>query len=279
MAEKGIGSCSKDLRESVCIDVDRVYDCCKDRDCILDMRVYVPEDCQALIDRAINIKPNSAEVIWTYIDVEALPFNRGFYTVDVKFFFKVTFDVFVGVGRPQCVEGLATFDKRVILFGSEGGAKLYSSKYVPQAQDIELAMRTNLPKATVEVVDPIVLSAKVVDACERCGCGEMDVTTVPGCICNCFSCNLVDPDEGNRLYVTLGLFSIIRLMREVQLLVPSFDFCIPEKECCGPTEEDPCNLFYKMNFPIDEFFPPRLSDVTGEAECGQPQRRSGGNCC
>ena len=94
MADRIPGPCNSNLRDSVCIDVNRVYDCCKDRDCITDMRLYIPDNCQSLVDRAINVKPDSAELIWAYIDVEELAFNKGFYTVDVKFFFKCSVDVF-----------------------------------------------------------------------------------------------------------------------------------------------------------------------------------------
>ena len=277
MADKSCNN-SMDLRENVCINVQRVYDCCKDRDCMTDLRVYIPTECQELIDCAVNIRVNSAEVLWTYIDVEALPFNKGFYTVDVKVFFKVTLDVFGGVGRPQRVEGLSSFDKRVILYGSEGSVRTYSSKYVPHGEDIELDTKTNSPIATVEVLDPIALSAKVVDPCEPCGCGQIDLSSVPSCICNCFESSLCDNSNSRRVYVTLGMFSIIRLMREVQILVPSYDFCILEKECEGPTEEDPCGLFYNMDFPVDEFFPPRLSDVSNACECGQKPRNTQPHC-
>ena len=135
MAERNADCARRDLRESVCINVDRVYDCCKDRDCITDARVYVSESSQQIIDRAVNVKAMTAEVLWTYIDVEALPFNRGFYTVDIKIFFRIGLDVFANVGRPQRIYGLATFDKRVILYGSEGNVKTYSSSFVPSAPD------------------------------------------------------------------------------------------------------------------------------------------------
>ena len=273
MADRIPGPCNSNLRDSVCIDVNRVYDCCKDRDCITDMRLYIPDNCQSLVDRAINVKPDSAELIWAYIDVEELAFNKGFYTVDVKFFFKCSVDVFTGVGRPQKVTGLCTFDKRVILYGSEGGAKIYSSEFVADGHDTELAPKTNLPKCTVETIDPMMLAVKLAEPCDRCGCCEVDLASLPSCICSAFFGNLIDAQNGKRIYVTLGLFSIIRLMRQVQLLVPSYDFCIPEKECEN-TEDDPCNFFYKMNFPLDQFFPPRLSDVSDEPECGEPRQRS-----
>ena len=270
MAEKNAACARRDLRESVCINVDRVYDCCKDRDCITDARVYVSDANQQIIDRAVNVKAMTAEVLWTYIDVEALPFNRGFYTVDIKIFFRIGLDVFANVGRPQRVYGLSTFDKKVILYGSEGNVKTYSSSYVPSAPDTDLGSKTNAPKATVELVEPIALAAKLVDSCTRCGCGDTDLSAVPACICRCFEECLCDNTSGNRVYVSLGLFSIVRLMREVQILVPSYDFCIPEKECQGPSEEDPCSLFYRMDFPVDEFFPSRIADGGEGCECSTP---------
>ena len=49
--------------------------------------------------------------------------------------------VFTGVGRPTEVEGLATFDKKVILFGSEGNAKVFESKYKEDAFDPQLGKK------------------------------------------------------------------------------------------------------------------------------------------
>lgn len=269
MSERGpSSSCNTNLKESVCIFVDRIYDACKDRDCITDVRVYLSDESQSLLDKAINVKPRDAEILWTFIDVEPLPFNRGFYTVDVKFFIKVRVDVFIGITRPQTIEGLVTFDKRVILFGSVGEAKIFSSDFVPQDFDIQNHQRTNLPKAIVEAVDPILLDAKVVEAREKhMGCCNADVTAIPTAICKCFDSDLVDPEEGKRLFVTLGIFSIIKLSRKVQIIVPSFDFCIPEKECCELGAEDACSLFNRMEFPNDEFFPPKLSDTDFDDPC------------
>lgn len=51
-------------------------------------------------------------------------------------------------------EGLCVFDKRCILFGSEGSAKIFSSDTVIDELDIPGRMRTNLPTAVVEAVTP-----------------------------------------------------------------------------------------------------------------------------
>ena len=53
-----------------------------------------------------------------------------------------------------------------------------------------------------------------------------------------------------------GQFSIIRLLRTTQLLIPAYDYCLPEKECVGASEDDPCTMFGRIRFPVEEFFPP-----------------------
>lgn len=92
--------------------------------------------------------------------MEPVGFNRGFYTVDVRYFYRITADAFIGAARPIEVCGLAVFDKRAILFGSEGNAKIFSSDTAFDELDVPNRMRTNLPIAVVEAVDPIVLDTK-----------------------------------------------------------------------------------------------------------------------
>lgn len=86
-------------------------------------------------------------------DIEAVPFNRGFYSIDLKYFFRITLAVFTGMGRPYEVTGLSTFDKKVILFGSEGNARVFASDYREGAFDPQLWQKTNMPTAIVEAVD------------------------------------------------------------------------------------------------------------------------------
>jgi hypothetical protein len=140
------------IKEAVCIHTKKVYDSCKDKDCVENLRVYLTRRSQCILDKAINVKARSAELLWCYLDVEAVPFNRGFYTIDVKFFYRVVCDAFCGVGRPQEIEGLTTYDKRVILFGSEGAARIFSSKMSLEAADRQMVATSNLPTAVCEVV-------------------------------------------------------------------------------------------------------------------------------
>ena len=126
----------------------------------------------------------------------------------------------------------------------------------------------------VEVVDPIVLNMKLVDVCECRPC-DCELSDVPPCICGCFNSDLCCGSESRRIYVTLGQFSIIRLERESQLLIPAYDYCVPSKECPGSGEEDPCAIFRKVQFPVDEFFPP---NTTPQPESYQ-ETRNISPCC
>ncbi len=136
---------------NTCIETKKVYDSCRDKECVENLRVYLTEAGQCLVDRAVSVKAKKAEIIWIYSDVEPVQFNRGYYSVDLRFFFRITLDVFTGVGRPCTVEGLAVFDKKVILFGSEGNAKTFSSKYRFDDSDVQLWQKNNLPEAHIDV--------------------------------------------------------------------------------------------------------------------------------
>ena len=69
---------------------------------------------------------------------------------------------------------------------------------------------------------------------------------------------ILDESQSRRVCVSLGQFSIVRLERDTQLLIPVYDYCIPTEECTvagiGNTE-DPCSLFADVDFPVDSFFP------------------------
>ena len=265
MGEKfrsGALGCEREIKDAVCVHTDKVYDSCKDKDCIEDARVFLTACGQEIIDKAVNVKCRKAEIIWVFPDVEPVPFNRGYYTVDLKFFFKITLDAYLGVGRPTQVEGLASFDKKVILFGTEGSAKVFESKYSYDSFDEQLWKKTNMPKAVVEVVDPLCLGAKIVDINDKLCCchDDIDFSTIPECVCKIFDGNLVLGGESKRVFVSIGLFSIVKIERNVQLLIPAYDFCVPQKECVASTDDSPCELFEKIQFPFDEFFPPEKDD-------------------
>lgn len=109
------------------------------------------------------------------------------------------------------------------------------------------------------MVDPIALGAKLVDVRDKRSCccdDDFDIASVPESVCRIFDDALVTGGEAKRVFVSIGIFSIIKLERKVQLLIPSYDFCIPNRECVGATDDNPCDLFDRIQFPVDEFFPP-----------------------
>ena len=241
------------IHEAVSINTRKIFDSCRDKDCVDDLRVYPILSSQALIDGAMSIRPRSAELLYTALNVEPISFNRGYYTIDCTYFYRVTGEAFPSA---QTVMGLAIFDKRVMLFGSEGSAMTFSSDdCVPRV------VTDDLPIAVLNAVDPIALHMKVVDA-DSSLLVETEGRVIPDFILSAFPEDLVLTDVGRRWYATIGQFSIVRLERDTQLLIPAYDYSMPEKDCPGSTPDDPCELFSRISFPVEEFFPP---DIVAES--------------
>ena len=139
------------IREAVCIHTRKIYDSCRDKDCIEDLRFYPKLQYVDVINRALSVKGGSAKLLYVYVDVEPVSFNRGFYTVDMRFFYSVTLQAYLSCPAPVTVEGLCVFDKRAILFGSEGSAKVFSSNSRADDLDEQNLMSTNLPIAVVNM--------------------------------------------------------------------------------------------------------------------------------
>ena len=58
------------VKEAVCIHTDKVYDSCREKDCLEDLRVILTRREQDIVDHAINVKVKRAEVIWVFTEVE-----------------------------------------------------------------------------------------------------------------------------------------------------------------------------------------------------------------
>ncbi len=235
------------IREAVCVHTRKIFDSCRDKDCVDDLRVYPTESSQSAIESALSIRPRSAELLYVDVNVEPVSFNRGYYTVDCSYFYSVTGETFPA---GQTVTGLCVFDKRVMLFGSVGNVKIYSS-----AEGQATGSADDRPVAVVSAVDPICLHCSLVDA-EAPGVPELEHRSIPEAIRNAFSEALQLADAPRRWLATIGQFSIIRLERDTQLVVPAYDYCMPEKEGPGVVSDDPCTLFSRIGFPVEEFFPP-----------------------
>jgi len=180
--------------------------------------------------------------------------------VDMNFFFDVCLDIF----SPQSpgstiVHGVCTANKRVILYGSEGNAKMFVSG-VGEDPDVEASTGKVLPKAACEVSEPIGLSAKI---CERPPQGCDICSRIPESICSRYGAEF-DYGCTHSVYATIGLFTIVQLIRTVPMLVPTYEFCIPEKES-APTSDGPREMFSRIEFPTEDFFPPKVGDKAAES--------------
>ena len=259
--------------ETVCIDTLRVLDSCRDRDCYENVRVFLSDFGQEIIEHTTSVRANRAKILWTYVGVDPIRFNQGFYQVNVRFYIKVEMEACMGIGRNQEFCGIAVVEKRVVLYGSTGNVSIYRSD--PSVGPCDLGnsdnYSTNVPTAVVEVVEPVLLSARVAEpgcaCCCACCCSD-----IPAGIASAIPGALNDDDGRNALLVSLGIFSVVRIERPAQYLISATDYCVPDKECRGTEEGDPCSLFRQMAFPVSEFCPPSLAEVNGE------NAQTGGNC-
>ncbi|NLM28270.1 MAG: hypothetical protein GX211_08900 [Clostridiaceae bacterium] len=271
------------LREAVCVQVEKVYDHCREKDCIEDAVVDFVEDVQCLIDKAVKVRVKEAEVVKVLADLDDVPFKRGFFTVNVRYKIKVKVefcyrDQINNLVSSDPKVGFVWFAKTVILFGSEGQVKVFSStdpEFCPSADGCDgcgsMIQQDNKPTVKVEVAEPLVLNARI----KRIHCpkvkpygDEYDEIEVDDNVAA--ERRRILPQKN--VVVTIGLFSIIKLTRLVQLLIPAFNFCVPNRECIASTDENPCDLFETIDFPFDQFFPPQAFDFPIEEEFEKERR-------
>lgn len=230
-------------RDSVPIKVNRVFDSCSDRDCISNVPVIL--DAGELPCNVQLVKCKCVRVADVCMRIEPVPFNRGFYNIDLTFTFRVELLAYTcACDQPRVLEGTVYASKSSILYGSESNTQTFYSNGDTVGKADACCEVVNLPTANVQVVPPLALETKIGTVCRQCD-----------------ACQNADnfPPTMRTVIMTLGLFSVIELTRPVTLMVPTYDYTIPSKECNVDTET-PCAVFDKMRFPTEEFSPLTLSD-------------------
>ena len=251
------------FKEAVTVQAERVFDSCSDRDCLEDLEVVFPDaSAAALVNDAVYAKARCVEVTSAYFSIEPIQFNKGFYSVDITYTFNIGVELSTSTqpsAPTNTVNGTAAFTKKVILYGSEGGTKLFSSD-VNGAVSQNGCCYNNPPRATVAVADPIVLGLRLVTIPAYSACTDATCETA------------VTVPARKSVCVTLGMFSVVSLSRSVPVMLPAFDYEVPSKECTSATES-PCELFDKISFPTGEFYPKGLEEAAGGNGCGcQPSQ-------
>ena len=278
MMENKFGNSSG--KEMVCVDTYRILDSCRDKDCYEDVRVYLTERGQNIIDHTCAVRVKNASTVCSGIDIHPMPFNRGFYQLSIRFYIRLQLEACVAPGETEEFFGITAVEKKVVLFGSEGNVRVFRSSgengFCPTTGCGNCSESASLPIAVLETVDPLVLDSKIVEPGRKCCCCCC-ADEIPDSVCSLTGVCLKEYEDGNRLLVSLGIFSVVRLERPAQYLIQGVEYCVPEKECVSAEEDDPCSVFRRMKFPVAEFCPPALSETPGVGGCDCDS--SGRKCC
>ncbi len=268
------GISDKGKSEHVCIETNRILDSCRDRDCFEDVKVILTDFGSEIIEHTTSVRAKNACISSTYIGIDPVRFNKGFYAVTIKFYIKITFEACLCGGRSQEFDGIAVLEKKVVLFGGESSVSTFksgasSSDYckIPEP----CCVSKNTPTAIVDVVEPIILNCKVKEKEEKCGCCCCcSCDEIPDSVCEGLNGHLSD-GNGRYLAVSLGIFSIVRIVRPAQYLISATEYSVPDKVCVSSQEDNPCAIFKSMAFPTSEFsssdYVPQKFDGNGKCHC------------
>jgi len=219
------------LREE-CIIALKVYDSCRQQDCLTEKQIGPARSAEHVCigddhiheGDIIDAPDNAASVTIDFLKVKKIiivdkkpnPFKNGFWDIDLKYVFeyRLTFREADGtvIG---CIRANSIFNKRLTLFGSIGSDLAFSTDLFKQSGD-----------NTIDSEPFIMVEAKAVALTAelqlRKQCQDFHPTSRDR--------SDKTPGTRNEVLVTLGLFSIIKLFRIVNLSVESKGFCVPE-EC------------------------------------------------
>ena len=150
------GISDKNKSENVCIEANRILDSCRDKDCFEDIKVILTDFGSEIVEHTTSIRAKNACISSTYIGIDPVKFNKGFYAVTIKFFVKITFEACLCGGRSQEFEGIAVLEKKVVLFGGESNVSTFKSN--PDSADYckipePCCVTKNSPTAIVETTD------------------------------------------------------------------------------------------------------------------------------
>ena len=114
-------------KETVCIEANRILDSCRDRDCFEHVKVFLTDCGKEIVEHTSAVRVKSAYIKQTNISLDPVQFNRGFYTVNIRFYVKLVFEACIGNGRSQEFDGIAVLEKKVILYGGDCNSNVFRS--------------------------------------------------------------------------------------------------------------------------------------------------------
>ncbi|MDR1000067.1 MAG: hypothetical protein LBL96_04595 [Clostridiales bacterium] len=292
------------LREE-CIIAMKVYDSCRQQDCLTPAQLGPARSaehaciCDVHIHEGDIIDPpdNAASVTIDFLKIRKIiivdkkpnPFKNGFWDVDLKFVFeyRLTFREVDGtvIG---CIRANSIYNKKVTLFGSIGSDLAFSTDLFRHMGDNTMDAEPFIWAEGKAIALTAELHHKhhhhhhhrpIPDVGPGYpGYPIPDVgPEYPGYPIPDGGCEL-DRRNPNEVLVTIGLFSILKLFRVVNLSVESKGFCVPE-ECDEISPLNPCEFFDKLDFPLDIFAPPQKPEFVAGISGNIPRDISGGPSC
>ena len=253
--ECGAAAPLNDRVREECIIALKVYDFCRQQDCLTsDVLGPARAECFTHIGNKtiqegdiIDPPSNAASVSMENLrvkkvivaDKEPNPFKNGFWDLTLKYVFvyKLIFREADGTVIGEiCANSIYT--KKVTLFGSIG---------------TDISISTDLFHCGATSCGELNSDPFVLVESKAVALGA-ELRYQNRCINS-----LNDPLEPTEVNVTIGLFTIIKLFRLVNLSVLSRGFCIP-RECENISPLNPCEFFDSLDFPMDIFAPPQKKD-------------------
>lgn len=246
----GTGNCS-----IVPMKVERVFDSCSDKDCITNVQVHLENG--ELPANVCMVKTRCVSITNVCLSVEPIPFNRGYFTVDITFTFGVELLAYEqACDCPMMLRGCATASKSVILYGGEASTKTFFSNGIHIGETNRCCEVVNLPTASVQVVEPIALETRITHICQS-------------------------HDQAGRprgVVMTLGVFSVVELTRPVTMMVPAYPYSVPAKTC-SCENDSPCEIFSRISFPTEEFVSQNAAPTSFQGTCGCYSSKHCSNGC
>jgi hypothetical protein len=254
-------SCGKIKEE--CIIALKVYDQCRQQDCLTEGQIGPARAAEQTVicdkryeEGDIIDPPQTAAAVSMdllrirkiiIVDKNPNPFKNGYWDINLKYVFeyRLTFREADGSVLGY-VRANSIYNKMLTLFGSIGTDIVIAT---------DLFNNSVHDSATLDA-DPFILAeAKGVPLAAELGRSRH---------INC------SPEElssyaPNQVDVSIGLLTIIKLVRIVHLSVESRGFCVPP-ECDEISPLNPCEFFNSLEFPLNIFSPPQKPEFFGVAD-------------
>ena len=254
---------------NACIIAQKIFDQCRIQKCltsdILGPARFARSNgdcCDMSCDGDIIVPPcNAADVSIRDLVLDRIeilrkkpnPLQEGCWDLELKYVFLYTLEFRRSDGCfIDCVDATNSYNLRVTLFGST------EADVTTTTDQFDCCGNSNGGPFAIAEGKAIALAAELrYPCCGSCSCDSCHHHHHNSCECNSVSHSNGDAAMGPAVAVnvTIGLFTIIKLFRTVNMVVHSMGRCMPETCTSTATNNDPCGNFENIRFPLDMFSP------------------------